>query len=253
VSPDRHRRCTAPVRSPAAPGRWSTARRTHSPPRASHRLPALQRKQRACRLLRSSEPPWFLGTMGSTSRARWCRVCQATACPAAFAAAFGPGEHPDFDRAAARGAVAAPVPEAAGFCVSKQPTSSPRCSRKASRRWRHSSHHPLDALCVVIDLGHVFAQDPPGNVLCGGRAGCCLADPRPRSSMSIRGWSTWLMRMRLAMVSRRRSSVGEGVGGMGGSWLGFLVRAGLLGRGVTGDGTGGGELVGENWWGRTVL
>jgi hypothetical protein len=25
-------------------------------------------------------------------------------------------------------------------------------------------------------------------------------------------------RMRLAMVSRRRSSVGEGVGGMGGSW-----------------------------------
>jgi hypothetical protein len=36
--------------------------------------------------------------------------------------------------------------------------------------------------------------------------------------MSIRGWSTWLMRMRLAMVSRRRSLVGEGVGGMGGSW-----------------------------------
>jgi hypothetical protein len=33
--------------------------------------------------------------------------------------------------------------------------------------------------------------------------------------MSIRGWYTWLMRMRLAMVSRRRSSVGEGVGGMG--------------------------------------
>jgi hypothetical protein len=71
------------------------------------------------------------------------------------------------------------------------------------------AHHPLDALCVVIDLGHVLPQDPPGNVLRGGRAGCCLADPRPRSSMSIRGWSTWLMRMRLAMVSRRRSSVGE--------------------------------------------
>jgi len=32
------------------------------------------------------------------------------------------------------------------------------------------AHHPLDALCVVIDLGHVFAQDPPGNVLRGGRA-----------------------------------------------------------------------------------
>jgi hypothetical protein len=43
--------------------------------------------------------------------------------------------------------------------------------------------------------------------------------------MSIRGWSTWLMRMRLAMVSRRRSSVGEGVGGMGGSWLGETVVA----------------------------
>ncbi len=64
------------------------------------RLPALQRKQRACRLLRSSEPHWFLGTMGSTSRARWCGVCQATAGAAAFAAAFGAGEHPVFDRAA---------------------------------------------------------------------------------------------------------------------------------------------------------
>ncbi len=31
------------------------------------------------------------------------------------------------------------------------------------------AHHPLDALCVVIDLGHVFAQDPAGYVLRGGR------------------------------------------------------------------------------------
>ncbi|WP_411875607.1 hypothetical protein [Vulcanococcus limneticus] len=30
------------------------------------------------------------------------------------------------------------------------------------------AHHPLDALCVVLDLGHVFAQDPAGDVLCGG-------------------------------------------------------------------------------------
>jgi len=52
----------------------------------------------------------------------------------------------------------------------------------------HFAHHPLDALCVVIDLGHVFPQDPAGNVLRGGRAGCCLANPCPRSSMSIRGW-----------------------------------------------------------------
>jgi hypothetical protein len=44
------------------------------------RLPALQRKQRACRLLRSLEPPWFhrcaegcaYGMLWSTSRARWC-------------------------------------------------------------------------------------------------------------------------------------------------------------------------------------
>ena len=27
------------------------------------RLPALQRKQRDCRFVRSSEPPWFFGTM----------------------------------------------------------------------------------------------------------------------------------------------------------------------------------------------
>ena len=94
------------------------------------------------------------------------------------------------------------------------------------------AHHPLDALCVVIDLGHVFPQDPAGYVLRGGRAGCCLANQRPSSSMSIRGWSMWLMRMRLVMCSRRRSSVAEVVGGMGGSWPGFLVRAGLLGRGV---------------------
>jgi hypothetical protein len=50
------------------------------------------------------------------------------------------------------------------------------------------AHHSLDALCVVIDLGYVLPQDPPGYVLRGGWAGCCLANPRPRSSMSIRGW-----------------------------------------------------------------
>jgi hypothetical protein len=61
------------------------------------------------------------------------------------------------------------------------------------------AHHALDAFGVVLDLGHVFPQDPAGNVLRGGRAGCCLANPWPRSSMSIRGWYTWLMRMRSAM------------------------------------------------------
>jgi hypothetical protein len=153
-----------PMRSPAAPGRWPPTRRTHSPPRAFHRWPALQRKQRACRLLRSSVPPWFLGTMGSASRARWCRACQATAGAAAFAAALGAGEHPDFERAADRRAVAAPVPEAAGFCVSKQPISSPRCIRKASRRWRHSCSNWSRSGSATLAFGQVpasLSSSPP--------------------------------------------------------------------------------------------
>jgi hypothetical protein len=40
------------------------------------------------------------------------------------------------------------------------------------------------------------------------------------------------MRMRFAMVSRRRSSVGEGVGGMGGSWRCGCQCWGGVGRGV---------------------
>jgi hypothetical protein len=152
-----------PMRSPAAPGRWAPVRRTRSSPRASHRLPALQRMQRACRLLRSSEPPWVLGTMWSTSRALWCGGCQATARPAAFAAALGAGEHPVFDRAAERGAVAAPVPEAAGFCVSKQPTSSPRCSRKASRRWRPSCSSSSRSASLSSTAAQKPAATPPTN------------------------------------------------------------------------------------------
>ena len=50
------------------------------------------------------------------------------------------------------------------------------------------AYQALDAFGVVVDLGHVFSQDPAGYVLRGGRAGCCLANPCPRSSMSIRGW-----------------------------------------------------------------
>ena len=34
----------------------------------------------------------------------------------------------------------------------------------------HPAHHPLHALCVVIDLGHVLPQDPAGYVLRRGRA-----------------------------------------------------------------------------------
>ena len=42
------------------------------------------------------------------------------------------------------------------------------------------AHQALHALRVVVDLGHVLHQDPPGYVLRGD-------------------WTTWLMRMRLAM------------------------------------------------------
>ena len=34
----------------------------------------------------------------------------------------------------------------------------------------HLAHHPLDAFGVVLDLGHVFPQDPAGHVLRRGRA-----------------------------------------------------------------------------------
>jgi hypothetical protein len=34
---------------------------------------------------------------------------------------------------------------------------------------KYAAHHPLYPLGVVLDLGHVFAQDPPGDVLCWGR------------------------------------------------------------------------------------
>ena len=163
-------------------------------------------------MLRSSEPPWFLGMMWSTSRARWCGVCQATACAAAFAAALGTGEHPDVDRAADRGAVAAAVGEdllaallsegiealaaqlqqlfslgVAQFLAAHKAVGALVVAGDAVAS-EHFAHHPLDALCVVIDLGHVFAQDSAGYVLRGGWAGCCLANPWPRSSMSIRGW-----------------------------------------------------------------
>jgi len=32
----------------------------------------------------------------------------------------------------------------------------------------HLAHHPLDAFGVVLDLGHVFPQNPAGHVLRGG-------------------------------------------------------------------------------------
>jgi len=148
----------------------------------------------------SSEPPWFLGTMWSTSWALWCSVCQATARPAAFAAALGPGEHLVLGRTADRRAVAAAVGEhllaallsesiealaaqlqqlvaldVAQLLTAHQVVGASLVAGDAVAG-KHLAHHPLDALCVVIDLGHVLPQDPAGYVLRGGWAGCCLAN-----------------------------------------------------------------------------
>ena len=99
--------------------------------------------------------------------------------------------------------MALPVPEAAGFCVSKQQTSSPRCIRKASRRWRHSSSNwsrsasisyspPTRSLApwservmrLKVNLAH-----PACRVRCSHRSGSRLppgsGGPRPARG---RGW-----------------------------------------------------------------
>jgi hypothetical protein len=76
------------------------------------------------------------------------------------------------------------------------------------------AHHPFHAFGVVVDLGHVFAQDPPGHVLRWGGAGCCLANQWPSSSISMRGWSMGLMRMRLEIYCRRRRKAAEGLEAM---------------------------------------
>ncbi len=132
-------------------------------------------------------------------------------CAAAFAAALGSGEHPVFDRAADRGAVAAAVGEhllaallsesiealaaqfqqlvaldVAQLLPAHQVVSTSLVAGDAIAG-EHLAHHPLDAFGVVLDLGYVFPQDPAGYVLLGGRAGCCLANPCPRSSMRISG------------------------------------------------------------------
>ena len=132
--------------------------------------------------------------------------------PRAFAAALGPGEHPDFDRAADRSAVAAPVGEnllaalhsesvkalaaqlqqlvALGVAQLLAAHQVVGASLEAGDAvaGENLAHQALDAFGVLLDLGHVFPQDPAGHVLRGGWAGCCLANPWPRSSISIRGW-----------------------------------------------------------------
>jgi len=115
---------------------------------------------------------------------------------AAFAAALVPGEHPDFDRAADRGAMAAPVGEhllaallsegiealaaqlqqlfalgVAQLLTAHQAVGALFVAGDAVAG-EHLADHPLHAFRVVVDLGHVFAQDSAGNVLRrGGGAG----------------------------------------------------------------------------------
>jgi hypothetical protein len=104
------------------------------------------------------------------------------------------GEHPVLDRAADRRAVAAPVgkhllpsllPEriealaaelqqlvalgVAQLLAVHQGIGATFAAGDAVAG-EHLAHHPLHALRVVIDLGHVFPQDPPGHVLRWGGA-----------------------------------------------------------------------------------
>ena len=115
-------------------------------------------------------------------------------CAAAFAAAFGPGEHPDFDRAADRGAVAAAVGEhllaalhsegiealaaqlqqlfalgVAQFLPAHKVVGALVVAGDAVAG-EHLADHPFHALRVVVDLGHVLPQDPAGYVLRRGGA-----------------------------------------------------------------------------------
>ena len=90
------------------------------------------------------------------------------------------------------------------------------------------AHHPLDALCVVIDLGHVFAQDPPGNVLRGGRAAAAQELHEHQGLVDV------------AHAHPPRDVVAQAlVGGGGGrGYEGILALWGpVLGRDVTGGGT----------------
>ena len=153
--------------------------------------------------MRSSEPRWFFGTMWSTSRALGCGVCQATAGVAAFAAAFGPGEHSDFDRAADRGAVAAAVGEHLRAALLSESVKALAAQLQqlvalgiaqlycCAEAFGYAAHQVVGASLVAgdavegdegepcppctsrvrveLDLGHVLPQDPPRYVLRRGR------------------------------------------------------------------------------------
>lgn len=108
---------------------------------------------------------------------------------AAFAASAGTGEHPVFDRATDRCAVAAAVGEhvlaplrskgiqalaaklleLVAFNVAQLISADQAVGAVDMGRdpipGQHLAHHALHPLGVVVDLGDVFPKDPPGNVL----------------------------------------------------------------------------------------
>ena len=97
------------------------------------------------------------------------------------------------------------------------------------------AHHPLDALCVVVDLGHVFPQDPAGHVLRGGWAAASKELHEHQGLVDVAHAHALGDGLAQALVG---VGGGRGHGGVLGA-----VGAGLLGRGVTGGGTGEGEAL----------
>ena len=84
------------------------------------------------------------------------------------------------------------------------------------------AYHALDALCVVIDLGHVFPQDPAGYVLRGGRAAAAQQLHEHQGLVDV------------AHAHALGDGVAQALVGGGGSW-----RHG----GLRGGGTCGGEAL----------
>jgi hypothetical protein len=122
---------------------------------------------------------------------------------AAFAAAPGTGEDSVFHRAADRGAVSRAVGKhllAALLAEGIEALAAQLLQRVAADQavgavavgGNAVEGEPCPPSASPVrwcsDLGHVFAQDPPGHVLRWGGAGCCLANQWPSSSMSMRGW-----------------------------------------------------------------
>ena len=96
------------------------------------------------------------------------------------------------------------------------------------------AHHPFDALCVVFDLGHVFPHDPPGYVLRGGWAAAAQALHEHQGLADVAHAHAFGDVVAQALVG----------GGGGRGYEGILALWGpVLGRDVTGGGTGGGEAT----------